>query len=89
MWRQSVWSSTIAAKIAAQFLKDGGLLSLPGAKPALGPTPGNIKLSHPTDESCIFYRILSFWTDRIYSCANVYRTQPLCFLYVIQFLAIN
>jgi hypothetical protein len=40
MWRQSVWSSTIAASIAAQFLKDGGLLSLPGAKPALGPTPG-------------------------------------------------
>jgi dihydropteridine reductase len=42
MWRQSVWSSTIAAKIAAQFLKEGGLLSLPGAKPALGPTPGMI-----------------------------------------------
>jgi len=58
MWRQSVWSSTIAAKIAAQFLKDGGLLSLPGAKPALGPTPGKIKLPHPTDERCIFYRIL-------------------------------
>ncbi|PNF31514.1 Dihydropteridine reductase [Cryptotermes secundus] len=42
MWRQSVWSSTIAASIAAQFLKDGGLLTLPGAKPALGPTPGMI-----------------------------------------------
>jgi len=40
MWQQSVWSSTIAAKIAAQFLKEGGLVSLPGAKPALGPTPG-------------------------------------------------
>jgi len=68
MWRQSVWSSTIAAKIAAQFLKDGGLLSLPGAKPALGPTPGKIKLSHPTDERCVFYRI--FYWQRIHICAN-------------------
>ncbi|PSN34556.1 Dihydropteridine reductase [Blattella germanica] len=42
MWRQSVWSSTIAASIAAQFLKDGGMISLPGAKPALGSTPGMI-----------------------------------------------
>jgi dihydropteridine reductase len=46
MWRQSVWSSTIAASIAAQYLKDGGLVSLPGAKPALGPTPG--KMMHFT-----------------------------------------
>ena len=40
MWRQSVWSSVIAASLAAQHLKEGGVLSLPGAKPALGPTPG-------------------------------------------------
>nr|CAD7586895.1 unnamed protein product [Timema genevievae] len=40
MWRQSVWSSTIAASIAANHLKEGGLISLPGAKPALGATPG-------------------------------------------------
>lgn len=58
MWRQSVWSSTIAAKIAAQFLKDGGLLSLPGAKPALGPTPGKIKLTHSADERRMIYKIL-------------------------------
>lgn len=42
MWRQSVWSSVIAASVAAQFLKEGGLVSLPGAKPALGATPGMI-----------------------------------------------
>jgi len=42
MWRQSVWSSVIAASVAAQHLKEGGLVSLPGAKPALGPTPGMI-----------------------------------------------
>uniref|UniRef100_A0A1B6F143 Dihydropteridine reductase n=2 Tax=Proconiini TaxID=565685 RepID=A0A1B6F143_9HEMI len=42
MWRQSVWSSVIAASVAAQYLREGGLVSLPGAKPALGPTPGMI-----------------------------------------------
>lgn len=42
MWRQSVWTSVIAASIAAQHLKEGGIISLPGAKPALGSTPGMI-----------------------------------------------
>lgn len=42
MWRQSVWSSVIAASVAAQYLKEGGMVSLPGAKPALGPTPGMV-----------------------------------------------
>lgn len=42
MWRQSVWSSTIAAAIAAHHLKEGGLVSLPGAKAAVGPTSGMI-----------------------------------------------
>ncbi|KAF4527449.1 hypothetical protein B566_EDAN015782 [Ephemera danica] len=42
MWRQSVWSSVIAASVAAKHLREGGVLSLPGAKPALGPTPGMI-----------------------------------------------
>jgi len=44
MWKQSVWSSVIAASLASKFLKEGGVLSLPGAKPALGPTPGNFNL---------------------------------------------
>lgn len=35
MWKQSVWSSIIASSIAAKHLKEGGLLSLTGAKPAL------------------------------------------------------
>ncbi|XP_049864413.1 dihydropteridine reductase [Schistocerca gregaria] len=42
MWRQSVWSSTIAASVAAKYLKEGGMITLPGAKPALGATAGMI-----------------------------------------------
>ncbi|XP_037930230.1 dihydropteridine reductase-like [Teleopsis dalmanni] len=42
MWRQSVWTSTISAAVAAQYLKEGGLLALTGAKPALQGTPGMI-----------------------------------------------
>lgn len=40
MWKQSVWSSTISAHLASRVLREGGLLQLTGAKPALGPTPG-------------------------------------------------
>lgn len=42
MWRQSVWTSTISAAVAAHHLKDGGLLALTGANPALQGTPGMI-----------------------------------------------
>ncbi|XP_076242309.1 dihydropteridine reductase isoform X1 [Calliopsis andreniformis] len=42
MWKQSVWSSAIAATIAAHHLKEGGFLSLTGAKAALAETPGMI-----------------------------------------------
>lgn len=42
MWKQSVWSSVIASSIAAHHLKEGGFLSLTGAKPALKGTPGMI-----------------------------------------------
>nr|XP_006825946.1 PREDICTED: dihydropteridine reductase-like isoform X2 [Saccoglossus kowalevskii] len=42
MWKQSVWSSTLAAQISATHLKDGGLLTLPGARPALDGTAGMI-----------------------------------------------
>jgi dihydropteridine reductase len=40
MWKQSVWSSSISAALAAKHLKSGGCLVLPGAQPALGGTPG-------------------------------------------------
>ena len=40
MWKQSVWSSAISGSLAAQHLVSGGLLVLPGAKPATGGTPG-------------------------------------------------
>ena len=40
---QSVWTSTIAARLASLHLKpSGGLLVLPGADPARGATPGMI-----------------------------------------------
>lgn len=42
MIKQSVWSSTISASVASQFLKEGGILTLTGAKPALTATPGMI-----------------------------------------------
>lgn len=42
MIKQSVWSSVIASKVAAKYLKENGLLTLTGAKAALDPTPGMI-----------------------------------------------
>lgn len=42
MWKQSVWSSTIASTLAAKYLIPGGLLALTGAKAALEGTPGMI-----------------------------------------------
>ncbi|CRK97204.1 CLUMA_CG010601, isoform A [Clunio marinus] len=42
MIKQSVWSSTISASVASHFLKEGGVLTLTGAKPALTATPGMI-----------------------------------------------
>ena len=42
MIKQSVWSSVISATVASQFLKEGGVLTLTGAKPALAATPGMI-----------------------------------------------
>ncbi|KAG7461708.1 hypothetical protein MATL_G00193980 [Megalops atlanticus] len=42
MWKQSVWTSVIAAHLATKHLKEGGLLTLPGAKASLAGTPGMI-----------------------------------------------
>lgn len=42
MWKQSVWTSSISAAVAANYLKEGGLIVLTGAKPALCGTPGMI-----------------------------------------------
>lgn len=42
MWKQSVWTSLIAATIAAKHLGAGGIVVLTGAVPALGGTPGMI-----------------------------------------------
>lgn len=42
MIKQSVWSSIISASVASHCLKEGGILTLTGAKPALSATPGMI-----------------------------------------------
>ena len=42
MWKQSVWSSTISAKLANKHLMSGGVLILPGAQAALKGTGGMI-----------------------------------------------
>ncbi|XP_030420201.1 dihydropteridine reductase isoform X1 [Gopherus evgoodei] len=42
MWKQSVWTSTISSHLATKHLKEGGLLTLTGAKAALAGTPGMV-----------------------------------------------
>uniref|UniRef100_H0VC50 Dihydropteridine reductase n=1 Tax=Cavia porcellus TaxID=10141 RepID=H0VC50_CAVPO len=42
MWKQSMWTSTISGHLATKHLKEGGLLTLTGAKAALDGTPGMI-----------------------------------------------
>ncbi|XP_073342469.1 quinoid dihydropteridine reductase a [Pagrus major] len=42
MWKQSVWTSTISSRLAALHLKEGGLLTLAGAKAALSGTGGMV-----------------------------------------------
>lgn len=48
MWKQSVWSSVVAASIATEYLKEGGFLSLTGAKAALTETPGSSSTNNST-----------------------------------------
>lgn len=40
MWKQSVWTSIIAAGLGAHHLSEGGVLVLTGAQAALKGTPG-------------------------------------------------
>ena len=40
MWRSSVWPASISASLAASHLKEGGMVILPGAAPAVAGTPG-------------------------------------------------
>uniref|UniRef100_A0A914KY28 Dihydropteridine reductase n=2 Tax=Meloidogyne TaxID=189290 RepID=A0A914KY28_MELIC len=42
VWKQSVWTSSISAKIGAKFLKPSGLLQFTGAAAAVQGTPGMI-----------------------------------------------
>lgn len=58
MWKQSVWSSTIAASIATQYLKEGGFLSLTGAMAALKETPGFLLNDNIYSTSYIFLHLL-------------------------------
>lgn len=56
MWKQSVWTSTISSHLAALHLKQGGLLTLAGAKAALSGTGGKAHIfvyrSHHDDMVC-------------------------------------
>lgn len=49
MWKQSVWTSTISSHLAALHLKQGGLLTLAGAKAALSGTGGKLCI-------CVYWR---------------------------------
>jgi len=40
MWKSSVWPASISASLAAKHLKEGGMVVLPGAAPAVAGTPG-------------------------------------------------
>jgi dihydropteridine reductase len=42
MWKQSVWTSVIAASLSSNYLKEGGVVVLTGAQAALKGTPGMI-----------------------------------------------
>ena len=56
MWKQSVWSSTIAGNLATKFLKPGGLLTLTGAAPATDGTPGGMCLELDfVDQGCAIH----------------------------------
>ena len=42
MCKQSVWSASITAHLAAHFLNQNGVITLPGAAAAINPTPSMI-----------------------------------------------
>jgi len=42
MWKSSVWPASISASLAAKFLREGGMVVLPGAAPAVEGTPSMI-----------------------------------------------
>ena len=53
MWKQSVWTSVIAASLASRYLKNGGVLTVPGAQPALAGTPGKLGWGGTCMHECI------------------------------------
>ncbi|XP_043400548.1 dihydropteridine reductase isoform X3 [Chelonia mydas] len=52
MWKQSVWTSTISSHLATKHLKEGGLLTLTGAKAALAGTPDKLSSVIATQFLC-------------------------------------
>ena len=55
MWKQSVWSSAITARLAAKYLAVDGLVVLPGAEPAQAGTPGMIGKPYCTSSGPILW----------------------------------
>jgi len=62
MWKQSVWSSAISARLAAQFLKDDGLLQMTGAAAALDGTAGMI--GYGAAKAAVHQMVKSLATDK-------------------------
>ena len=67
MWKQSVWTSGISAAVAAKHLKEGGLITLPGAAPAVEGTAGeNLKTMYYTEHKKTIVFLIIYWF--IFNC---------------------
>ena len=65
MWKQSVWTSVVASSLAARHLKQGGVLTLPGAQPSLGGTPGNLSSVASTACVILFTCLVCDWSSEL------------------------
>ncbi|KAL7981858.1 hypothetical protein Chor_000915 [Crotalus horridus] len=75
MWKQSVWTSTISSHLATKYLKEGGLLTLTGAKAALVGTPGKMEmvtLDTPMNRKSMPDADFSSWTPLDFIAGTFY-----------------
>ncbi|CAB1337393.1 unnamed protein product [Coregonus sp. 'balchen'] len=64
MWKQSVWTSAISSHLAAVHLKQGGLLTLAGAKASLGGTSSMV--SYGMAKAAVHQLYFGSWTPLEY-----------------------
>ncbi|VDN20993.1 unnamed protein product [Gongylonema pulchrum] len=62
LWKQSVWTSAISARVAALHLKKGGLLQFTGAAPVLKGTPD--MLGYGMAKAAVHHLTRSLATDK-------------------------